>query len=145
MKIFGRAIATIALLTGTALAQPALTPEQQASAPASAAFDDMLSAVQNSRQTAQRISSLGAVAEDRVELRDAYQLSLAGPPGQLDQTYASNRDAVQALRQALIANKSVDRALSREQVPIADVVAADLRPDGHVVVYAYPQVQVPPR
>ncbi len=145
MKTLGSGIAILALLAGTALAQPALSPEQQASAPASAAFDDMLSAVQNSGQTAQRLSSLGPVAEDRVELRDAYQLSLSGPPGKLDQTYAGNKDHVQTLRQALLANKSLDRALSREQVPVADVVAADIRPDGRVVVYAYPQIQVPPR
>ena len=52
---------------------------------------------------------------------------------------------MQKLRQALAQQKSVNLALSRQQVPLSNVLAANVEPDDRVVVYAYPQTRVPPQ
>ncbi len=145
MKFLGIAITGLVLAATPVVAQPAMSTQEQASAPATAASEDMLSALRNSRQIADQIATLGPVPAHKVEIRNAQQLSQGAQPGQFDQAFNDNKQAVQDLRKALIRNKSVDRALSRDQIPITDVVAANVEPDGRIVVYAFPQTAGAPQ
>ncbi|HLN23113.1 MAG TPA: hypothetical protein VK558_03930 [Patescibacteria group bacterium] len=123
--------------------------QQQAALTPSGDMGDMLSAIRDSAKIGQQIDALGPLPDDKVELRDAYAIEQSGNGGsnvdQLQQAINDNRQSVQDLRQSLIRNKSVDLALSRDQVPLTNVVAANIQPDGKVVVYAYPQDRVPPK
>ena len=119
--------------------------QQQATLPPGGDLGDMLSAIRDSEKVGQQIDALGPLPEDKVELRDAYAIeqSGGGNADQLQQALNDNRQSVQNLRQSLVRNKSVDLALSRDQVPLSNVVAANVQSDGKVVVYAYPQNRVP--
>ena len=150
-----RGFALVGLLLAAAapaLAQP--QPEQspdpqpgqeQAMAPSSSSFNALLTAIGRARDTGQSIQALGPLPDSKVELRDAYNIEQRpGDPERLQSALNDNRQGLQELRRDLISNKSVDLALARDQVPIDHVVAAEVQPDGKVVVYAFPQSRVPP-
>jgi hypothetical protein len=171
MKTFGFALVGLVLAATPVLAQSSspddspsqsqrmqevITPpsvtdqadQQQAALTPSGDLGDMLTAIRDSAKIGPQIDALGPLPDSRVEVRDAYAIEQSGGGGnvdQLQQAFNDNRQSVQDLRQALARNKSVDLALSRDQVPLNNVVAANIQPDGKVVVYAYPQDRVPPK
>ena len=163
----------IALSAGSAaaLAQPAVTPvpppeavapspaalpppanvserpaEQQASLPEDAGTRDLLAAIRDNPDSSRQIAALGPVPASRIEIRDAAALERESRrPDTVRTAMNDNPEGVREVRQSIIRNRSVDQHIAREQVPITNVVAADVANDGHVVVYAYPQGVTPPQ
>lgn len=119
-------------------------PVQQSALPPMA-DNELLASVENAGQNGRHIQSMRRVTAHQVEIRNAYEIAQgAGQLDQLAQAVDNNRQSVDQLRHSLIKNGSVSHVLARGQVPITNVVGANVEPNGNVVVYAYPQTRVPP-
>ncbi len=74
----------------------------------------------------------------RVQVADAAQIVGEAQKGALLRGIERQRDDIAALQQAIPAYAPLVRALDRADVPLAEVIALDVRADGSVVLFYHP-------
>lgn len=120
--------------------------QQQAALPEPRGSGDLLAAIRDNPDASRELATMGPVPRHKVELRDAAALERqARDPDAVRTAFNDNRQGMNQVRHSIIRNRSLDSDISRAQVPIDHVVAADVAQNGDVVIYAYPQGLVPPQ